>query len=235
MIIPTYVGATGNTMFANLAEFWRETSIAGHQFHPADEPIILGMKHALPAGRIPEPWFGTPSGAKVFYLTFNPGHVVGDGSDAEPWRGFCRAMMREEVDYPSYLRSITPAGLRWFQRNHGAFAGVTFPWICNLRLVPYPSTEKASLGAVGRSLHRLHSVIEMKNFVHRELVPRARDGQILLLAMRAPDAWGFGTPVEDTTDNGLFISRPLRNASISPTSRVGDRIRSFLLSHGVNV
>lgn len=222
-------------MLDRIVSYWRDTAINGDEFHRDDRELITGMKHALPRGRIPEPWFGVPSKAKIFYLTLNPGHKNDDGSDAEPWRSFCRAMMREAVDYDGFRKAITPAGFRWFKENHGKFADVAFPWICNLRLLAYPSADKASLGKIAGSLDRIPSTKLMKQLVHDELAPRAQKGEILLLVMRSRVAWGFQHVDREYWDNGLFVSQSPRNPSISPTSRVGSKISDFLRSHRVEL
>ena len=78
------------------------------------------------------------------------------------------------------------------------------------------------------SVNLLPTAKLMKDFVHSSLVPAARDGKCLLLVMRSPSDWGFGSPKADTWDNGLFVSRSLRTASITPNSRVGPAITNWL-------
>lgn len=226
-----------NTLLANaevfdlirdLLNFWKDTADNGQRFHPADEPVINQYQPNLPNGRIPEPWFGVPSQAKVFYLSLNPGHKPNDQSAKEPWRGFCQDMMLERVTYARYLDEAPVEAVDWFRRNHGAFCDVTFPHICNLRLIAYPSPEKSDLGTIGNNPEMLPSSRLMMRFVHDVLVPQAKAKEILLLVMRSPIFWGFEKTEQDYWDGGLFISRPLRTNSISPTSRVGVKISSML-------
>ena len=190
--------------------------------------MIKRHQLSLPEGRIPEPWFGIPSKAKVFYLSLNPGHKPNGQSAQEPWQGFCRDMMLEQVSYKRYLKDAPKEAIAWFQRNHGGFADVTFPHICNLRLIAYPSPEKSNLGTIGQNPQLLPSSRLMMKFVHEELVPQARMKNILLLVMRSPTFWGFHETETDYWDGGLFVSRPLRTNSISPNSRVGPRISTIL-------
>ena len=200
----------------------------GSRYHSEDEPVISRFAPSLPLGRMPEPWFGVPSQAKVFYLSLNPSHKPNDGIASETWRRFCQDMMLERVSYSRYLEEASPEAFSSFYRNHGGFSDLTFPAICNLRLIAYPSPEKSDLGRIGTRPDLLPSSRRMMKIVHDDLTPRARRGEILLLVMRSPEFWGFKRTDHDYWDGGLFVSRPLRTNSISPTSRVGDRISQIL-------
>lgn len=215
-------------MINELLRFWKVAAETGGQFHPADVATMNKYRPNLPEGRIPEPWFGVPSIAKVFYLSLNPGHKPNDQSAQDPWRGFCRDMMRERVSYERYLDEAPAEAITWFQRNHGGFANVTFPHICNLRLIAYPSPEKSDLGIIGQNPQLLPSSELMMKYVHECLLPLARANKILLLVLRSPTFWGFEKTDVDFWDGGLFVSRPLRTNSISPKSRVGPRISEML-------
>lgn len=215
-------------MLQNLLHFWKETANKGLRFHPDDFPVIKRYELNLPDRRIPEPWFGIPSAAKVFYLTLNPGHKPKDKSTQESWQRFCRDMMLERITYERYLKEAPPEAINWFRRNHGGFADYTFPNICNLRLIAYPSPDKSHLGFIGQNPQLLPSSKLMLKFVHSELLPKAKSGKILLLVMRSPTSWGFEKTDKDYWDGGFFMSRPLRASFISPNSRVGLKIKKFL-------
>jgi hypothetical protein len=215
-------------LIQELLNYWESTATGAKRFHSDDALVFDRYQPSLPEGRIPEPWFGVPSKAKVFYLSLNPGHKPNGQGDQEPWRSFCRDMMLERVSYNRYLKEAPTEAVAWFQRNHGGFADVSFPHICNLRLIAYPSPEKYDLGVIGQNPQLLPSSRLMMKFIHDELVPQARANKILLLVMRSPTFWGFEKTETDYRDGGLFVSRPLRTNSISPNSRVGPQISAML-------
>ena len=162
-------------------------------------------------------------------MTLNPGHAESDDkASLKRWDQFIFNMMAGGGSAEKYFSSAIPGALEWLTRNYGDFAKrpAFFNRICNLRLVAYPSPESNALRDIDPK--SLPSGKAMLDLVHDRLLPRAKAGQLALLVMRAPHAWGFGRPTEDMRDNGLFVSRPLRTASISPNSRVGDLVKRFL-------
>ena len=193
--------------------------------------MLSRLRHNLPAGRIPEPWAGRPDGAKIFFLTFNPGHVDVPDAYGPGWRGYAAAMLQGTAP-PLDQMDDNPAGRRWTRRVYGRFTRV-IETFCNLRLVAYPSRDQQALGQITVLYDELPSTRAMKKAVHDELAPRARAGEIMLLVMRSSSQWGFGRVEEDVWDGNLFISRPVRSVSISPGSRVGPRILGYLHARGV--
>ncbi|WP_262299018.1 hypothetical protein [Microvirga sesbaniae] len=191
-------------------------------YHPDDDPLLTSAFHRLRLDRAPEPWFGSPSRAKVFYLTLNPGHASDDdGTLGSGWRDFCYDMMLEKISRDRFLSEAPPSAVRWLRRAHGAYADVAFDQICNLRLLAYPSVDKSSFGELSSRFLELPTVQQTKWFVHRELVPRARRNELALLVLRGVEAWGFRPGREDIVDGSLFISRAVRGVSLTPGSRVG--------------
>lgn len=212
-IMNTWQGATENRSFV----------------HPLDERALSQSTARFPRRRVPEPWFGNPALAKIFVLTLNPGHGRNDGDHDARTHEFFWSMMAGKADYADYLSSISQDGLNWGRRHYGAFLEHSMSTICNLRLVAYPSPDKAALGNLSADPAGLLPTAKlMRDFVHGALVPAARQGHCLLLVMRSPRDWGFGSPEADSWDNGLFVSRSLRTASITPTSRVGPAIQEWL-------
>jgi len=210
----------------HLHKFWGDVAREKSQFHSADAPWIAGRRHMLAADRAPEPFFGGLDKARVFALTFNPHHPGGPADLG--WKAFCYRMMVGDCDWTSFVAAADSSASTWLARNTGRFAERSFDGIANLRLFAYPSREMSSLGEVRSVLQQLPSVRMMKSIVHDILVPSAKSGEICLLVMRSSEEWGFGRVTTDLTDGGLFISRPLRAASISPGSRVGHLIEQFL-------
>lgn len=190
----------------DLVAYWKETAENGGAYHRDDAALIEKYKPDLPRGRVPEPWFGVPTKAKVFYLSLNPGHKPDDGSAREPWRSFCRDMMLEHISYERYLSEAPPEAITWFKRNHGGFADHTFPKICNLRLIAYPSSEKSDLKTLGQAPELLPSSRLMLRVVHDYLVPHARRGHILLLVMRSPEFGGLKRAMP-TTGMAVYLFR----------------------------
>lgn len=197
--------------------------------HPLDEHALSQSTARFPRRRVPEPWFGNPAMAKIFVLTLNPGHGTDDMDHGEKTHEFFWSMMSCKADYADYSSSISQDGLNWGRRHYGRFLEHSMSTICNLRLVAYPSLDKAAMGNISADPAGILPTAKlMRDFVHSSLVPAARKGRCLLLVMRSPRDWGFGSPETDSWDNGLFVSRSLRTASITPTSRVGPAIQEWL-------
>lgn len=213
---------------AELLCFWSPVADEGAGPHPKDRLALDAADHRLRLERTPEPWFGDPRHARVFMLTFNPGHTDEPEPDRVGWNRFCIDMLAGRASAGQYWQWAPAGARRWLARTYGSFSlrDDFFDAICNLRLVAYPSQAKADTR--GLRHRQLASARAMLGFVHDVLLPRARGGEVALLVMRSPEAWGFGTPREDRTEGGLFVSRPLRNVSISPTSRVGHLVSRFL-------
>lgn len=211
-----------------LIDFWSPVAERGAGPHPADRPILDASPHRLRLERVPEPWFGNPRTARVFVLTFNPGHHDEPSAARALWDRFCVEMMAGRGSTGEYHEHRTDSAWKWLSQNYGGFAHRqdVYESICNLRLVAYPSGEKGDLGRL--RFNQLPSAQRMRHLVQQVLKPRALAGDLALLVMRSPDGWGFGAPSEDSLEGGLFVSRPLRRASVSPTSRVGGVIASFL-------
>jgi DNA-binding transcriptional regulator YhcF (GntR family) len=167
------------------------------------------VRHAL-AALVDEGLVRTRRGAGAF--------VAGRPADyPKKTHEFFWSMMSCKADYADYSSSISQDGLNWGRRHYGRFLEHSMSTICNLRLVA--SADPARI---------LPTAKLMRDFVHSSLVPAARKGRCLLLVMRSPRDWGFGSPETDSWDNGLFVSRSLRTASITPTSRVGPAIQEWL-------
>lgn len=207
---------------------WRTVSEHKLFSHPDDRSALSSANARFPKNRVPEPWFGNPSAADIFVLTLNPGHRDEDDSHTKMTHDFFWRMIAGNSDYADYRNAISQAGLSWGIRTYGDFLPYAMSRICNLRLVAYPSPQKADMGILSGNPALLPTTRLMLEFVHERLVPRARSGKCLLLVMRSPMAWGFGTPERDVWQGGLFVSRPLRTASISPGSRVGSAIMDRL-------
>lgn len=208
---------------------WQDAAKSNLFINPLDEHALSQSTARFPRRRVPEPWFGNPSMARIFVLTLNPGHGMDDGDHGEKTHEFFWSMMSCKADYADYSSSISQDGLNWGKRHYGRFLEHSMSKICNLRLVAYPSPDKAAMGNISADPARILPTAKlMRDFVHSSLVPAARKGRCLLLVMRSPRDWGFGNPETDSWDNGLFVSRSLRTASITPTSRVGPAIQEWL-------
>lgn len=212
-----------------IIECWKGTAESRSWVHPLDEYALSQSTARFPDRRVPEPWFGNPAKARIFTLTLNPGHGANDMNHGTQTHDFFWSMMGCTANYADYSSSISQDGLNWGRRHYGRFLEHSMSTICNLRLVAYPSSDKAAMGNISVDPARfLPTAKLMRDFVHNSIVPAARKGRCLLLVMRSPHDWGFGNPETDSWDNGLFVSRSLRTASITPTSRVGPAIQRWL-------
>ena len=212
-----------------LLELWQKVSPQSNT-HPNDAQLLNSVHHNLQLGREPEPWFGIPSKAKVFYLTLNPNHDSTDkGTTESLWQKYCYDMMKGNVSRDRFVQEAPPSATQWLSRAHGKYAHTAFYLICNLRLVAYPSSGKEDMRQLSNRLDQLHTTTFIRKFVHSELVPRAKRGEIALLVLRSAKEWGFVQQEKDVVDGSLIISKPgVRRISVSPGSRFANHIRPFL-------
>ncbi len=213
-----------------LLELWQKVSPQSNT-HPNDAQLLNSVHHNLQLGRAPEPWFGIPSKAKVFCLTLNPHHDISDGESLGPvWRNFCHDMIQENISYDRFCREAPPSATKKLREYYGDNRHFAFDLICNLRLVAYPSSGKADMRQLSNRLDQLHTTTFIRKFVHSELVPRAKRGEIALLVLRSTKEWGFGKkPISSAVVDGSFIiSHAPRSPVITPTSRFACHIKPFL-------
>ena len=215
--------------------YWQATAEQRLRFHPADEQKMAGVQCDLLANRLPEPWFGKPSEAKIFRLSSHPGPRPNSDDDAEfalQWRKFCQAMMCERVSMEDLRRLNSSYMKEDLQSRYGHFGKFSLSYICDLRFVPYASRSKEALGTIGTGQNLLESSKRARDLVHKHLLPKARNGEILLLVMQSATEWGFTEAQKKFVgEGGVFVNKA-RTDVITPGSRVGPQIKKMLLRIG---
>ncbi|MBC6404165.1 MAG: hypothetical protein GDA41_00280 [Rhodospirillales bacterium] len=221
-----------------LMNIWKAVAENKSFVHPLDKPLLPEPNDCFPLlRRVPEPWTGDPTKASIFHLTSHPRHGPNDGNQDEKDREFWWSTMASTADSKDWEDHTSEDELNWSKKNYGKFLEDPrfIPNLCNLRLVAYPCSSMRDMDSISKdAAHTLHTTKRMRAFVHRQLVPAAREGKCLLLVMKAPGDWGFANPEfgdskEDRWDKGLFISRSgLQHSPITPGSRVGPAIQKWL-------
>jgi hypothetical protein len=190
---------------------------------------------------MPIPFLGRITSAPVVLLCLNPGLKPVDYFGE--YRFKLREIRRRNLTVAPVMPWLDPQ-LSWhsgFVYWHRKFGGLidavasTRRWsrrkslelvanrIAIIELVPYHS---ASFRLPRSLLGKLHSVRLARSFVHKVLLPRAKNGRVLLVCTRAAKRWGLGRG-----SGALLYNRPgeARGASLSPHSRGGKAILERLL------
>lgn len=161
-------------------------------------------------GLIPQPYIGSLESATIFLLMLNPSLRASDyfaeNSVPEYREALVKNLRQESVSHPfiflapdfawspgaDYWRRkfhwlAKKLALQRHQSYHEAL-GELSSCICCIQLVPYHS---ASFDPSSLVWHHLASSQGAVSFVQNHLVPRARLGEILVVALRRAEEWGF--------------------------------------------
>jgi hypothetical protein len=167
--------------------FWRR--LGEHHVHPEDRSFIAGPN--FETSILPQPWVGPLLGADIFVLQLNPG-LDGAEVEYEQSRADFRDALKANLHGQAANVFLDPLfrdhpGTAWVRRILGANAGADAATrICMIELVPYHSRS----GGVARAVaSRLPSTAMMREWVHSQLAPRARRGEVVLIVQRAARAW----------------------------------------------
>ncbi len=210
--------------------FWGELGAA--RVHPADSAFLGRGK--FETSLLPQPWVGPLKLADIFILQLNPGL---DGAEIafETSRADFREALSSNLSGTAEnlfldARFQGHPGAKWVRRILGANATPSAgSRVCMVELVPYHSVS----GSVARAASAyLPSSAMIRSWVHRELVPRAMDGEILLIAPRSAALWGFDY---GKTANGIiaYTRGQARSASLTPQTLGGVSISARLgIHHG---
>jgi hypothetical protein len=198
---------------------------------------------SLHLGLCPLPFVGNPSKASIFILMLNPGLSPGDYF-AEQQDGFREALwanLKGQSDFlylnPHY--AWHPGFYYWHGklasvvRELAARASVSYEEalkraatkICVIELVPYHSI---SFGLSDRVVRGMRSPVLARQFVHDEVLPRARRGDAAIIVTRQIQQWGLGV------ESGAIVyeGSETRAAHLGVGSRGGDKILEFLSASG---
>jgi hypothetical protein len=121
------------------------------------------------------------------------------------------------------LRNTVDALAKDFDISYGNARKFFQEKLAVIELAPYHSKKSAVLGPVLKSLH---SVRLAKDFVHDELLPRAKSGDCLLVVTRSVEHWEL--PAHKNVV--AYTRTEARSAHLSAKSRGGSAILTFLRS-----
>jgi len=201
----------------------------------------------LHLGLYPCPVLGNLATARVFILLLNPGLGYTDYLAESFHPGFTARALRvarqdlEGEAFPFYF--LDPSlcwhgGFQWWERKLGPLASALQPHtggyldalrfmantLASLELVPYHSRIFKAHNLV----KSLPSAQAARDYVRSELLPRALDGEVTLIATRQVDGWGLTAP-----SSGRFIryeGGERRGASLSPNTSGGAAILAQLMA-----
>lgn len=197
-------------------------------------------------GLLPIPYLGNIRTAKVLILMANPGFGPSDYKAEYGKDNFRESYidnLRQEVDGDFPFISLNPkyswhGGFEYWEekfsdtidelmlRSGKSYLDI-LKFIANnvavLELIPYHSKQ-------GRFISDLPSSKMILDFVHTELVPRARKGEILIVVTRKIKEWGFKEIANENQCENICVydKTQARSAHLSKNSKGGKRIVNFL-------
>ena len=217
-------------------------------FHSFNEYVLskefgLSPETKLHTGLLPIPYVGNLEKASIFVLMLNPGLSAGDYF-AEQQPEFRNAQIQNllqengSIEYPFVFLNPQFAwhpGFGYWHKKFGAVidefaiqSGTTYQEAMSvlaknlacLELLPYHSKSFGS----GSLLKVLPSVKVMQSFVHDVLIPKAKDGKVIIIATRGVKNWQLPKHKSIITYEG----GETRSAHLSPSSRGGMAIANHL-------
>lgn len=200
---------------------------------------------------IPKPFVGDVSRARVILLLSNPGVSPGDYYAETRVPGYSaavRANLASEAGraYPFFF--LNPEfswhpGFRWwkaklggliekYRKVHGmsGFASAAkrvAQQIAVLELMPYHSGSFPG----GKWAVSLPSVVAAREHLHESILPRAKRGKLLVVALRGVKGWELDEYRSTSGSVEGVVAVPhthARGASLSPEGRVGRAVFSWL-------
>ncbi len=214
----------------------------GWQGYVADPDFGVTRHPALHLDLLPMPFVGNLETASVFVLMLNPGLGPSDyfGEYRVPeYRAALRANLRQERDRPFFFlepRYSWHGGFAyWHGKLHGLIGslaqrnGISYggarqllqSQLAVLQLAPYHSPRSA---LSNRLLSALPSVALARAFAVEVLLPRAREGDCLVVVCRKAKTWGL----PEMGNVVVYCASEARAAHLGPASRGGKAILEFL-------
>lgn len=217
-------------------------------FNSFNEYIIskefgLSSETKLHTGLLPVPYVGNLEKASIIVLMLNPVLSAGDYfAEQQPeFRNAQIQNLRQEnvsIEYPFVFLNPQFAwhpGFGYWHKKFGAVieeladqSGTTYQEAMSilakslacLELLPYHSKSFGS----GSLLKVLPSVKVIQSFVHEVLIPKAKDGKVIIIATRGVKNWQLPKHKSIITYEG----GETRSAHLSPSSRGGKAIANHL-------
>jgi hypothetical protein len=201
--------------------------------------------HELQAGLLPVPYVGDLRKARIFLLTLNPGFepldLYGEHTNRDFKKDLVHNLTQSSLDSEYPFLTLNPknswhGGYKyWSKRFSDLTAFFQTERKCSFRqslafiaqnvavmeAAPYHST---SFDVSKKVISQLQSSRAIYTFVKEELVPRALEGKILLIVLRANWFWELNA----STNVIIYKQSEARGSSLSLNSRGGQAIQSFL-------
>ena len=178
----------------SLFEFWQKLDINSGYIHPDDAIILnelekdfsIDFDYNFPPGH----YFGPLKTAKIILCYANPGvdspslKAISDSSNHE----FLLKQLSGEEHYPYQVSGW----FEWFSKvANSLFNGdiqLASRSIAIANLLPYASINMDKAESISQCLP---SVWAMQNHLRNVLIPRAKNGEILLIMCRSSHLWGL--------------------------------------------
>lgn len=211
----------------------------------SSENLDLAYDHSLHLGLIPIPYLGDIEKASVYVLMLNPGLKPGDYFAEEKIADYKNRLvdnLRQENlnrEYPFFLLDPQyawhPGFEYWYKKFHDIISEITkvgkieyqaaaslfSQKIACLELLPYHSQSFRQ----NSLLDKLSSVQTMRKYVQNFVVPKAENGQAIVVVTRSVKNWKLQEHEKIICYGG---SEP-RGASLSLKSRGGKAILDFFM------
>jgi hypothetical protein len=215
-----------------------ESYVMGDDFNARDS----GLLHT---GLLPIPYLGDLQQANIFILMLNPGlghHDYFAEENNQPYRKALIRNLRQQLDKRYPMPFLNPAfswhggGQYWISRlkpfiedivkkkkcTFGEAMEVVSRSVCCLELVPYHSTSFKIPRSV---LNALKSKILIRNFVHNDLLKRAKKNSACIIVARGNRHWGVPSGLRNVS---ILSPSEARRANLSIDSQAGKLIEEFL-------
>ncbi|MCE9925703.1 hypothetical protein LZ640_14805 [Aeromonas media] len=178
----------------SLFEFWEQLDKSENYIHPDDQLVLneLNESHDFNFDFPPGHYFGPLKTAKIVLCYANP------GVDAPSLSAITDAVNRQtllkqlsgEENYPYKI----PGWFEWFSKvANSLFRGdieLASSTIAVANLLPYASVNMDKSEVIANCLP---STWAMQNHLRENLIPRAKNGEILLVMCRSSHLWGLRT------------------------------------------
>ncbi|MBN9583416.1 MAG: hypothetical protein J0G37_18150 [Afipia sp.] len=185
--------------------------------HPEDDAILSKIPksaHKFDLQCLPTPFYGPLRTAKIVLLYSNPGLTEKDKESANDF--FEQQFFYKQRQGNEPLRS--QIGLQkkswWVSRTKRICEDTDYlrTRLAVLELCPYHSIEFKNV----RLVKQLPSYKVALNWAHKELFPRARARQVVVICLRAAKHWGLQ---ENVGDGYLFVPKVNRSGHMLKEGR----------------
>ncbi|MGD0005028.1 MAG: hypothetical protein ABSE06_12455, partial [Anaerolineaceae bacterium] len=204
----------------------------------------LSSDTSLHTGLLPLPFAGNLEKASIFVLMLNPGLSAGDYFAEQRIREFREAHIRNlrqensDDEYPFVFLNTQFAwhpGFEYWKKKLdniiGELAkhdGITYQQAMSklaknmacLELIPYHSKRFPSI----LSFNNLPSMVMMRKFVNEIVLPKAINGETIIIVTRGAKIWNLNLPNDEQRNIIIYKKSEARSAYLSKTSPGGKAI-----------